>query len=317
MKSQQSVFVQKSKKVFHRKPKIKSGMVQSKTAGSVMADAVILVLVGLLALVCIIPMWHVLMQSLSDGETIYNFDGIALIPQGGITFRAYEELFTYRDGLIWRGYLNTIIYVIGTVGVGLVLNVLAGYCITRETKLSKFMTGLCLFSLMFSGGQAPLYWVITSMGLDEVPYLAVIVTECTMGMYMIIGGMAFRSVPKETVESAELEGAGHFRVMFQIMLPQCMSLFMITVLMSFVAAWNSFIGAQLFYGREEDLFPLQLVLSRIKEEVDALMQNNPVPYERFPMQYASVIVATLPIMIAMPFFQKQIESGVMTGAVKG
>lgn len=292
-------------------------MVVSRTAGSIAADVVIMVIVGLLAFICIVPMWHVLMQSLSDGETIFYFDGIAIVPQGGFTFRAYEELFSYRDGIIWRGYLNTIVYVVGTVGMGLILNVLAGYCLTRETKLSKFMTGLCLFSLMFSGGQAPLYWVITSMGIDEVPYLAVIITECTMGMYMIMGAMAFRTVPKETVESAQIEGAGHFRIMFQIMLPQCISIFMITVLMTFIAAWNSFIGAQLFYGREEDLFPLQLVLTNLKTDVESLMNNSPVPYERYPMQFAGVIAATLPIMIAMPFFQKQLESGMMAGAVKG
>ena len=257
------------------------------------------------------------MQSLSDGETVFFFDGIALLPQGGFTLRGYQELFTYRDGIIFRGYLNTIIYVVGTVGLGLILNVLAGYCLTRETKLGKFMTGICLFSLMFSGGQAPLYWIITSMGIDEIPYFAVILTECTMGMYMIMGAMAFRSVPKETVESAQLEGAGHIRIMFRIMLPQCMPLFMITVLMTFIAAWNSFVGAQLFYGREEELFPLQLVLTNLKQDVESLMNNSPVPYERYPMQFAGVIAATLPIMIAMPFFQKQLEAGALSGAVKG
>ena len=310
-------FEKKVRKVFHLRPKIRSGMVRNNSVGSVIADIAIMVIVGLMAFICIIPMWHVLMQSFSDGYTIANYDGIALVPQGGFTFRAYEELFAYRDGIIWRGYLNTIIYVAGTVGLGLLLNVLAGYCLSRETKLGKFMTILCLFSLMFSGGQAPLYWIITSIGMDKVPYLAVIFTECTMGMYLIMGGIAFRSVPKETVESAQLEGAGHFRVMFQIMLPQCMGIFMITVLMTFVMAWNSFVGAQLFYGRDEDLFPLQLVLTNLKEDVDGLMMNNPVPYERYPMQFAGVVMATLPIMIAMPFFQDQIESGVMVGAIKG
>ena len=302
-----------------RKSKVKlkmGGMVRAKTPGAIISDIVIVLLVGILAVICILPMWHILMSSISDGQTIYNFEGIALVPQGGATFVAYKELFEYRDGLIFRGYLNTIIYVVGTVGVGLVLNVLAGYVLSRNTKLSGAFSLICIFSLMFSGGQAPVYYVVHSLGLTNT-YFSVIFTECTMGMYMIVGAMAFRSVPRETVEAAELDGAGHLRTMFTIMLPQCMSLFMITVLMTFVASWNSFIGAQLYNGRNEDIFPLQLVLLNLKERVEGWMNTSNPAYDRYATQFAGIIVAILPIMIIMPFFQKQIESGVISGAVKG
>ena len=297
--------------------KIKSGMVRPKSVGSVIADIIIVLLVGALALVAIIPMWHVLMSSFSDGRSIFYYSGIAFFPEGGFTFRAYEELFSFEDGLIWTGYMNTILYVIGTLAVGLVLNVLAGYCLSRKTKLSGLMSALCVFTVIFSAGQGPTFYVVDMLGLTQTRF-AVILTECTMGMYMIIGAMAFRSVPEETVESAKLEGAGHLRIMFEIMLPQCFSLFMVTVLFTFVAAWNSFIGARLYNAGITDLDPLQLLLPRIKESSDRVAsQIGNANWARYPMQFAGVIAATLPIMVIMPFFQKQLESGALGGAVKG
>lgn len=304
--------------VLQKHKKIKTrGMVRAKNVGSVIADILIMVAVGLLAFLCILPMWHVLMSSLSDGFSIYSFEGIALIPQGGLTFQAYAELFTFRDGLIWRGYMNTIIYVVGCVGLGLVLNVLGGYCLSRKTKLGGFLSFLCVFSIMFSGGQGPLYWIVDTLGLTKT-YFSVILTECTLGMYIILGRIAFAGVPSETVESAQLDGAGHLCLMFRIMLPQCLSLFMVTVLFSFVTSWNSFVGVQLYNSGADELYSLQLILQIIKETVDGWMSSGTeIPYERYPMQFAGVVVATLPIMLMMPFFQKQIESGVISGAVKG
>ena len=298
--------------------KPRAGMVRARTPGAIIADIVLVFLVVFAAVICIVPMWHVLMLSLSDGFTVYNFEGLALIPQGGFTFNGYKELFEYGDGLIWKGYLNTVIYVVGTVGLGLVLNVLAGYALSRDSKLSGVFSGICVFTVIFTGGQAPLYWVVDSLGLTNT-YFSVILTEATMGMYMIIGAMAFRSVPQSTVESAELEGAGHLRIMFQIMLPQCFSLFLVSVLCTFVAAWNSFVGAQLFNFGNNDLYPLQLILDSIKNQINSYLQGTGGA-SMFPLvtvQFAGIIMATLPIMILMPFFQNQIESGVIGGAVKG
>ncbi len=306
----------KSKLITSTKGLKTGGMVKAKSVGAMIADVVFIVLLLVAAIICIIPMWHVLMSSLSQGDDIYYYNGIALWAQGGITFESYGELFDYEDGLIWIGYGNTLIYVAGSLLVGLVLNVLAGYCLSRTSKLSRVMSLLCVIPVVFSAGQAPLYYVVNALGLTKT-YFSVIFTECTMGMYMIIGAMAFRSVPAETVESARLDGAGHLTVMFRIMLPQCFSLFMVTVLFTFVSSWNSFIGAQLYNNGADEIYPVQLILQSIKEYSDHVTSAVNPRWERYPMQFAGIVVATLPIMIMLPFFQKQIESGVLGGAVKG
>ncbi len=298
------------------KKRSKPGMVTKPNAVGIIADVLIALFVAAAALLCIIPMWHVLMSSISNGYDIYNFSGIALSPHGSATFAAYKELFEFQDGLIWTGLLNTLIYTGGTILFGLVINVCAGYALSRKTKLSKVMGLLCIFSVMFSGGMAPLYFVVDTLGLTNT-YFSVILTECTMGMNMVMAGIAFKGVPEETVESARIDGAGHIRVMFQIMLPQCLGIFMITVLMTFISSWNSYIGAQLYNGYNYDLFPLQLVINQFKQTIDGLMNGGLPPYEMYPVQFAGIIVATLPIMIALPFFQKPLERGVIGGAVKG
>ena len=89
-----------------RRPR--TGMVQARTPGAIISDIVLIVLVVGAAAICILPMWHVLMLSLSDGFTAYNFEGVALIPQGAFTFKGDKELFAYGAGLIWTGYLNQV-----------------------------------------------------------------------------------------------------------------------------------------------------------------------------------------------------------------
>ena len=92
----------------------------------------------------------------------------------------------------------------------------------------------------------------------------------------------------------------------------------VTLLMTFVSSWNSYISAQLYNSGSDEIYPLQLVLLTIQDTVDGWMTSstNP-PYDRYPIQFAGIIAAILPIMIAMPFFQDQLEAGVLGGAVKG
>ena len=99
-----------------------------------------------------------------------------------------------------------------------------GYAISRDTKLKKAMTVYLIFSMMFSGGMIPTYMVLNSIGLVG-SRLAIIFQEATMAMLIIIGANAFRGVPDSTVQAARIDGAGHLRTMFQVMLPQCIPLF--------------------------------------------------------------------------------------------
>ena len=193
-------------KTYHSK--YHGGMVEKPTVLGWAADIVMLILVLVLAFICIIPMWHVLMSSISDGFQLLTYKGLVLVPVGTPTLEGY--LLIFRDNSVITGYLNTIIYVVSTVSLGFVLNVLGGYAISRETKLKNIMTLYLVFTMMFSGGMIPTYMVLDTLRVVGTRW-AIILQEATMAMFIIIGANAFRGVPHSTVESARIDGAGHLR----------------------------------------------------------------------------------------------------------
>lgn len=290
-----------------------SGMVEKNTVGSRIAQGILMLIVGMLACICIIPMWHVLMSSISDGFDLMSHVGLVLWPVGNATLNGYALIF--KDSGVTTGYINTIIYVIGTVSLGFVLNVLGGYALSRKTKLKPFMMIYLMFPMLFSGGMIPTYMVIKSIGLVGSRF-AIMLLEATMGIYIILSMNAFLSVPESTAEAARIDGAGHLRTMFQIMFPQCVGMFAVTILMSFVASWNSWLTASIYVSGDRAKWPIQLWINQIiSENADIVKGANP-NYDRYLIQFAVVAAATFPMLIAIPFLQKYIEAGVLTGAVK-
>lgn len=293
--------------------KEQNGMVQSNTIAGTLVNLIITLVVIALAFICIIPIWHVLMSSISDGFVLLSHEGLVIAPVGGVNLGGYRMIF--RDASVISGYMNTIFYVVFTVGVGLVLNVVGGYAVSRDTKLSKAMTIFLMITMMFSGGMIPTYMVFSALGLVGNRW-SIVLAEATMAVNIMIGANAFRSVPVSTVEAAQLDGTGHVRMMFQIMLPQCKSLFMVTILNSFVGSWNSWLTASIYVPGDKSKWPLQLIINELVAANANFLQNSSPNYDRHLIQFAVIIAATLPIIIAFPFFQKQLEAGVLQGAVK-
>lgn len=213
------------------------------------------------------------------------------------------------------GYLNTIIHVAGTVSLGFLLNVFGGYALSRNTRLKPYLMGYLVLPMLFSGGMISTYMIIKSIGLVGTRF-SIILLEATMGIFIILGMNAFRSVPESTVEAARMDGAGHLTVMLRVMFPQCRGMFMVTILMTFVASWNSWLTASIYVSGNRDMWPLQLWINQIiSENADIIKGANP-NYNRYLIQFAVVAVATFPMLVAIPFLQKYIEAGVLAGAVK-
>ncbi len=296
------------------KKRLHEGMVENRSIASKIGSLLVTVIVICLALVAVLPMWHVLMSSLSNGHTLLSYDGFAIIPIGGFNINAYKLILQNQS--IIQGYLNTIIYVVAAVGLGLIINVLGGYALYRQTKLNTFLSLLVMFTMMFGGGMVPTYMVLNALGLAG-SRIAVILSLATNAMYIIVASNAFKGVPRDTVEAAYLDGAGHLTIMFRVMLPQCMSLMSVTILNTFIGAWNSWVEASIYVGNDRSRWPIQLVINDIvQQNANILTAANP-NYDRYLIQYAVIVIAVLPILIAFPFFQDKIEAGVLTGAVKG
>ena len=288
-------------------------MVEKRTFSGRLADTIIVVLLLCVAFCCVIPLWHVLMNSISDGQRLLAHDGLVFTPVGKATLDGYKLVF--RDTRVLLGYANTLIYVAGQVCFGLFLNVLGGYVISQKTKLGPILTLLMVLTMMFSGGTVPTYMTIRNLGMTGTRW-ALIIPGCTNAMFIMLAVRAFSSVPAATVESARLDGAGHFTVMLRIMLPQSMGLISVALINTGLLAWNAWFEASIYVTMQQNLWPLQLWIRQISaESTDFLNYANP-DYSRYLIQYVVIVIATLPILIVFPFFQKKLERGMMMGAVK-
>lgn len=297
-----------------KKKKYHSGMVENTSIHSKIIQAIVTLVVIALALVAVLPMWHVIMSSISDGHTLLTYDGFAILPVGGVTFNAYKMIL--KNASILQGYLNTIIYVAGAVGLGLVLNVLGGYVLYRQTKLNTVLSLFVMFTMMFGGGMVATFMVMDALHLTGTR-LVIILQLATNAMYIVVASNAFRGVPKETVESAIIDGAGNITIMFRVMLPQCMSLMSVTLLNTFIGAWNSWVEASIYAANDRAKWPIQLVINEIVQQNANILQSANPNYDRYLIQFAVIVIAVVPILVAFPFFQDKIEAGVLTGAVKG
>ena len=301
-----------------RKPKYKEGMVVHPSLGERVAD----VIIGIILLACmalaIIPMWHTLMASLSDGNLLLAHNGVLwkwVTADGKPNWDGYIKTLSYDDMAIIKSYAYTILYVVGNVLVGLVLNVIAAYVIYRKPKASGIMMLFIIISLMFNGGTVPTYMVIRNLGMTGTVW-SMILPDCTNAMFIILTLNAFKQVPKSTIEAAELDGAGHFTIMFRILLPQAMGLVTVTMINTAIISWNAWFNAMLYVPRDKNWWPLQLWIKQIVADNATLTTATSPDWNRYLVSYCVIIIATLPVLIAMPFAQKQLQKGSLMGAVK-
>lgn len=288
-------------------------MVEKRSPMGMAVHILVCAVLLVIAFCCFVPLWHVLISSVSDGQKLLAHEGAVIWPLGKMTLDGYRYVF--RDNRILVGYGNTLIYVIGQLGFGFVLNVLGGYVLSRKTKLAPALTLILMFTMMFSGGTVPEYMNLRNLGMTGTRW-SLIIPGCTNAMFIMLCVRGFASVPEATVEAAKLDGAGHLRIMLQIMLPQCMGLLSVALINTGILAWNSWFEASIYVTTQQELWPLQLWIRQISSEsADFLNYANP-DYARYLIQFVVIVIATLPILIVFPFFQKTLEKGMMAGAVK-
>lgn len=291
-----------------------SSMVEKLSPADQIVNVIIIILCGLIAFCCVVPMWHVLMSSISDGKTLMTHEGLAWLPVGKATLDGYKYLFS--DSSVITGYVNSLIYTVCATALGFFVSATAGYALSRDTKLKKFMILFQMFTLMFNGGMVPTYMVIRKLGWVGTRW-ALIIPGCTNAMFTIMMMNAFNSVPKEMYEAARIDGASHFCTLFKVMLPQAMNLGAVVILNNVIMQWNAWFNASIYVPNDRELWPLQLVIKQLTADNANFLRNANPNYSRYLLQYAVIIAAILPIIIALPFFQDKLEKGVITGGVKG
>ena len=292
----------------------RGSMVENRGLGSRLSDAAIILVLALAAFICVIPIWHVMMSSVSDGKLLLSHKGTVITPVGDVNFGGYQLLF--RDSSVMLGYLNTLIYVVTGTLLGVLMNIVGGYILSRNTKLKGVMTLFVIITTMFSGGTVPTYMVIRTLGMTGTRW-SLIIPGATNAMFMLLVMNAFASIDKAYIEAAEIDGAGHLTTMFRVVFPQAKGMVLVTAINTAILRWNSWFEASIYVPTDKSRWPLQLFVRQLTSEgMEFLKVRNP-NYDKYLIQYAAIIISTLPILIALPFFIKKLEKGMVLGGVKG
>lgn len=301
-------------------------MVKSKAKGSRIFNFCNILFFALIMIVCILPVWHVFCASFSNASWVMNQRGLIWYIKD-FTLNGYQLVF--NDNSIWTGYLNTFIYVIGTTVLGMFLTVMAAYALSRKDFIwANPLMLIISFTMLFSGGIVTLYILVTQTLNMYDSRWALILPNCMSAFYLILVRTAMQNVPDSLEESAMLDGAGRFTILFQIMLPLIKATLATVILYYVIGNWNSWFSAMI-YIRSEDKKPLQLILKELLVDTNSSSNANvdisvlasgesgdAVLYKQL-MKYCTIMVSTVPMFIFYPFIQKYFESGVMIGAIKG
>lgn len=277
------------------------------------------VLLGLFVLSIVVPLVYVVLASFMD-PTVLNNQGLSFDVKDW-TLNAYTRVL--KNGMIWRGFLNSFLYSAAFAVISVFVTILAAYPMSKKELVGRnFFNVIFLITMFFSGGLIPTFILINQLHMVNTVW-AILIPGAFNVWNMILARTYYQSILKELREASALDGANEIQHFFQIMLPVCKPIIAVLLLYQFVGMWNSYFDAMI-YLNDANLQPLQLVLRSI------LVQNTPQPGMIADIQstaemakvaeqlkYATIVVSSLPLFAMYPFFQKYFDKGVMVGSVKG
>jgi len=281
-------------------------------------DFAIHVIAVLMILAVIYPLWFIIIASFSNPADVAN-GNVWVWPKKWI-LDGYRELF--KQAAIWRSYGNTIIYTLTGTLVALLVNITAGYAMSRKDMVGRKWINLFYIIPMFiSGGLIPIYLVVKDFNLLDSFW--VMIVPFSVSTYNIIVARTFfnSSLPEGLWESAQIDGCGTIRYFFRFAIPLSKAIIAVIGLWTAVGIWNSWFNA-LIYLQSANLQPLQLLLRRILISNQSLLgaatgeMASELRRLSDMMKYASIVISTIPIMCLYPFLQKYFNQGVMIGAIK-
>ena len=271
-----------------------------------------------LCLLMLYPFWHVMMLSFSSmAEALKG--GIFLWPRG-FNLDTYRSVFKNPD--IYTGFSTTLfVTAVGTV-LGTLLTAMTAYPLSKSRlRGGKVLMLLVLFTMIFNAGMIPNYLLIRNLNLYDSRW-ALILPLLLSAYNCIIMKTFFLSIPDSLEESARIDGANDIRIFFSIIIPLSKATIASIALFTAVMYWNDYFSTVL-YIKETDKWSLQAVLRNMLTNTQQAMQSAGVNVRAQTntnaetIKAASIVVATVPILVVYPFAQKYFVKGVMIGGVKG
>ncbi len=284
-----------------------------KTKGDFLFEILVLLIITLVGLVCLLPILFVISYSLTPMAEMLRNGGFVLIPKQ-ITFSAYGEML--KDPNLMNALKISATITVGGTFLNLVTTLMLAYPLSRDYLPGrKVFIQLIVFTMIFSAGTIPTYLIVKATGVINTLWALVLPGLVTVHNFIIMKAF-FEGLPNDLFESARIDGAGEFRVLFRIVMPLSMPIVATISLYYAVAHWNTYQPA-ILYMVDADKMPLQVILRRMinSASMGDLNIDDEIPPETLRM--AAVCIATAPIVIVYPFLQKYFVKGTLAGAVKG
>lgn len=290
-------------------------MVERRSTGEKIFCMFNYIFLAFLTLIFAYPMIHALFASISDPMQLMRHSGVLLKPLGFST-QGYQVVM--KNPNIVTGYINTLLYtVIGTV-LSMLFSILGAYALSRRHYPGKtFFTFAIIFTMYFSGGMIPSFLLVRGIGLYNTR-AAMIIPSLLTTWNLVVMKTAFQSVPVSLEESARIDGANDFVILFKIILPVTIPTLAVITLFYAVNYWNAWFNA-LMYLQNRDYYPLQMFLREIlianssggnaSMDVDTYMLEETI-------KFTTIVVSTVPILCIYPFVQRYFISGLMLGSIK-
>lgn len=294
-------------------------MVESKHWASRLFVVLNYLILGFLALSCLIPLIHIFAISLSDSAAATG--GLVVLWPVNFTLESYA--YVARRAAFWHSMLVSGVRVLVGVGLNMVFCIVCAYPLSKEKDQFRFRTVYAWYfflTMLVSGGLIPLYMVIRQTGLMGT-FWALVIPGAVPVYNIILLLNFFRQTPRELEEAAIIDGAGQWRIMWQIFVPTSTAALATVALLSTVYHWNEWFNG-ILYMKTPDQYPLQSYLRTIVIDMKltnmgandwqalALVSDKTV-------KCAQIFLASLPILLAYPFLQRYFVKGMVLGSVKG
>ena len=265
----------------------------------------------------LLPLAHVVAGSLSETNALIHAK-VTLWPVG---FNLDNYILVFKNTTFWQSFLVTLFITFVGTTINMLLTIFTGYPLSKGfLKGRKYFMLFIIFTMIFSAPMIPSYLLVKELGLLNSVW-SLIVPGAVAAFNLILCITFFRGLPEELFEAARVDGMNEYRVVAQIAMPLSMPIIVTLALFYAVSHWNNYYSA-LLYITDPELRPLQLYLYNLLAQHDTsdtlAHMSSTITYDISPqgLQYATIIVATIPIVAIYPFIQKHFIKGAMIGSLK-
>lgn len=290
-------------------------MTADSTRGYQIFRVINTIVLTLVLIVTLYPFVNIVARSFSD-EFAIRAGKVNLLPVG-FTVKTYE--YVASDPMFWTNYRNTVVYTVVATAIAMFMTTCYAYVLSkRHLKGRKFLIGIAVFTMFFSGGLIPNYILISSLGFTNTIW-AIVLPNAISVFNLLVMKAFFEGMPTELEEAAAIDGMNTYGILLRIVLPLSKAVLATMVLFYAVSFWNSWFAAFL-YMSESDLFPVTVYLRNLiagattgtsvgADATDLTVATN--------IKSVTMVLTVIPILVVYPFVQRYFVKGVMLGAVKG